>query len=72
MQATRCLNGTAKELGAIAINPWYKTLTAEIVEEIHDNGFKVYTYTVNEPKDIEAVTSFGVDGIFTNYPDRMQ
>ncbi len=60
----------AKELNAVAINPWFKTLSAENVKQIHDAGFKVYTYTVNEPSDIEQVTSYGVDGIFTNYPDR--
>lgn len=62
----------AKELNAVAINPWFKTLTAENVQQIHDEGFKVYTYTVNEAEDITNVTSLGVDGIFTNYPDRAQ
>ncbi|WP_313791557.1 glycerophosphodiester phosphodiesterase [Allomuricauda sp. SCSIO 64092] len=62
----------AKELNAIAINPWFKTLTAENVRKIQDEGFKVYTYTVNETADIEQVTQYGVDGIFTNYPDRIK
>ena len=60
----------AKELNAIAINPWYKTLNAENVQKIQEEGFKVFTYTVNEPSDIEQVTAYGVDGIFTDYPDR--
>lgn len=62
----------AKELNAVAINPYYKTLTPENVKQIQDEGFKVYTYTVNEAEDIANVTSLGVDGIFTNYPDRVQ
>jgi len=62
----------AKELKATAINPYYKTLTAEHVAKIHEAGFKVYTYTVNETADIAKVTSYGVDGIFTNYPERVQ
>jgi glycerophosphoryl diester phosphodiesterase len=62
----------ANELNAVAINPWFKTLNAENVQKIHDAGFKVYTYTVNEPEAIKEVTSYGVDGIFTNYPDRVQ
>lgn len=61
----------AKELNAEAINPSYTTLTAENVKAIHDAGFKVYTYTVNEPEDIARMTEFGVDGIFINYPERM-
>ncbi|MEN1784042.1 MAG: glycerophosphodiester phosphodiesterase [Bacteroidota bacterium] len=62
----------AKEVKAFAINPWYKTLTAENVGKLKEAGFKVYTYTVNEPEEIEQVTALGVDGIFTNYPDRAQ
>lgn len=62
----------AKELNAVAINPWYKTLTTENVKKLQEEGLKVFTYTVNEPEDIARITSFGVDGIFTNYPDRVQ
>lgn len=62
----------AKELNAIAINPWYKTLNADNVRTIQEQGFKVFTYTVNTPEDIEMVTAFGIDGIFTDYPDRAQ
>ncbi len=60
----------AKELNAIAINPWFKTLTAENTEQIQKEGFKVYTFTVNETEEINKMREFGVDGIFTNYPDR--
>lgn len=61
----------ARELQAEAINPSYTKLTAENVKAIHDAGFKVYTYTVNEPEDIARMTEYGVDGIFINYPERM-
>ena len=60
----------AKELNAIALNPWFKTLSAENVSAIHEAGFKVYTYTVNEPEDIARMRDYGVDGIFINYPER--
>ncbi len=60
----------AKELNAIAVNPWFKTLSAENVLAIHEAGFKVYTYTVNEPEDIARMRDYGVDGIFINYPER--
>ena len=62
----------AKELGAVAINPHYKMLTKENVEEIKGEGFKIYTYTVNEPEDIEKIQDLGVDGIFTNFPERLR
>lgn len=62
----------AKELGAVAINPDYKMLTEENIAEIKGEGFKIYTYTVNEPKDIEKVKDLGVHGIFTNFPERIR
>jgi glycerophosphoryl diester phosphodiesterase len=61
----------AKKLKAIAINPWFFTLTKHEVEEIHNNGLKVYTYTVNEIIDIKEAIYFGVDGMFCNFPDRI-
>lgn len=62
----------AGELGAVAINPYFRTLNSENVGVIHDAGFEVYTWTVNEKQDIETMRNFGVDGIFTNYPERAQ
>ncbi|WP_373072394.1 glycerophosphodiester phosphodiesterase, partial [Zeaxanthinibacter enoshimensis] len=60
----------AEELDAVAINPNYKKLNPENVKAIHDAGFKIYTWTVNKPEDIERMRELGVDGIFTDYPDR--
>jgi glycerophosphoryl diester phosphodiesterase len=60
-----------KKLKAVAINPWWKTLTKENVKQLHEEGFKIYTYTVNEPDDIKTVSELGVDGIFCNFPERM-
>lgn len=61
----------AKELNALAINPYFKTLDAAVIAQIREAGFKVYTWTVNEPQDIEAMKELGVDGIITNYPERV-
>lgn len=60
----------AKELGAVAINPYYKNVNSEIVKTIHDEGYKVYVWTVNEKEDIANMRKFRVDGIFTNFPER--
>ena len=62
----------AKELNAQAINPYFKLLTAENTSAIKDAGFKIYTWTVNEPQDIVRMQDLGVDGIITNYPERVQ
>lgn len=62
----------AKELNAVAINPWFKMLTEAQVKAIQAEGFLVYTYTVNEPDDIQRMKEWEVDGVFTNFPDRAQ
>ncbi|PRX56481.1 glycerophosphodiester phosphodiesterase [Flagellimonas meridianipacifica] len=63
--------GVAKELNAVAINPYFKKLTAENIAQIKKEGFKIYTWTVNEPADIQGMVDYGVDGIITNYPERV-
>lgn len=62
----------AEELGAVAINPNYLQLNEENVEAIHQAGFKVYTWTVNKPEDIQRMKKIGVDGIFSDYPERVR
>ncbi len=61
----------AKELNAQSLNPYYKTLTAKDVAAIHASKFKVYPWTVNEPLDIENMQKLKVNGIITNYPERI-
>jgi len=62
----------AEQLDAEAINPNFESLNEEIVNKIHKAGFKVYTWTVNDPMNIALAKEWGVDGIITNYPERVQ
>lgn len=61
----------ATKLNATSINPWFKALTNKNIREIHQAGFKINTYTVNEYSDIKKVIALGVDGIFCNFPERL-
>ncbi len=61
----------AKELNAVAINPYYKELTLDNVAQIKEAGYKIYTWTVNDVEAIKKMQEYGVDGIITNYPDRV-
>ena len=61
----------AKELKAVAINPYFKDLDLEVANTIREAGFKIYTWTVNEPNDINFMKRIGVDGIITNFPERV-
>ena len=59
------------ELGAVAINPDYKSLNSDNVAKMQKAGFKIYPWTVNDPGDINLMTQMGVDGIITDFPERI-
>lgn len=62
---------TARELQAESIHAYYETLTAKKVKTLQKEGFKVYVGVVNAPEDIKKMKALGVDGIFTNFPERI-
>lgn len=47
------------------------SVTAERVHDAHTLGLQVLVYTVNEKSDITAMQEIGVDGVFSNFPDRV-
>ena len=59
------------ELKAKAINPDFKTLNSINVAKIHKAGFKVFPWTVNKIDNIAIMKSLGVDGIITDFPERI-
>lgn len=52
--------------------PYFKDLTSTLLKEAHALGLLVCTWTVNEIEDIENMIDIGIDGIVTDYPDRVQ
>jgi glycerophosphoryl diester phosphodiesterase len=62
----------ARRLGAEAINPWCGLARRELVEAAHAEGLAVYVFTVDEADEMQRLLALGVDGLFTNYPDRMR
>lgn len=61
----------AEKIGAYSMNINFLSLDADAVKRMREKGFKVFTWTVNEKDDIEKMKSIGVDGIFSNFPDRV-
>jgi glycerophosphoryl diester phosphodiesterase len=45
--------------------------TAEFVDALHKAGLAVFVYTVDEPGEIAAMKALRVDGIISDYPDRV-
>lgn len=61
----------AEKINAYSINPYFKLLNVENVKEIHRNGFKIFPWTVNSEEDLTFVKSLQVDGIISDFPDRI-
>lgn len=61
----------AKKIKAFSIHPDYRLLTKENVALMRENGCKVFTWTVNSMEDIQKIKSFNVDGIISDFPDRI-
>jgi glycerophosphoryl diester phosphodiesterase len=53
------------------VHPALRYTTRRFVEDSQRRGWPVIPYTVNEPADLERMRSFGVDGVFTDFPDRL-
>jgi glycerophosphoryl diester phosphodiesterase len=62
----------ARAVGAEAINPWLGLLQPELIEAAHAEGLAVYVFTVDEEREMRSLLDLGVDGIFTNFPDRLR
>lgn len=62
----------AHALGAEAINPEDPLVTPELVAEAHAAGLRVHPFTVDDEARMRELLDWGVDGLFTNVPDRMR
>ena len=67
----RGLAAFAEKIGAWSLNPGQRCVTPELVADAHARGLKVFVYTVNRPQEIAALAALGVDGVFTDFPERV-
>jgi len=63
---------SAVELEASALHADFKRLNRKIVEKAHEAGLPVYAFTLNHTDDFEKALEWGIDGIFTDYPEMLQ
>jgi len=63
--------GFAEFVKAETIHPYFHLLTAENTSHMQQKGFKVFAWTVNEWEDIQNIKSFKVNGIISDFPDRL-
>ncbi len=65
------LLASARALELWALHPAYPYVTPELVAAAHAAGLRVNTWTVNDPREIATLKAWGVDGIMSNYPERV-
>jgi len=61
-----------KAAGGRIWSPYYKEVTKEKIVLAHQLGLIVNVWTVNEPRAMQQLIAMGVDGIITDYPDRLR
>jgi glycerophosphoryl diester phosphodiesterase len=61
----------AVDAGARQLLPRADLITPALVAEAHRRDLKVVAWTVNEADRMRELSGLGVDGIITNYPERL-
>ena len=56
--------------GLAGIGVEASTVDAALVLAAHSAGLTVHAYTVNDPSEMERLLALGVDGLFTDTPER--
>ena len=56
---------------AIGIGPSKRLVDAAFVAAAHERCLEVHPYTVNDTTEMQALVTLGVDGMFTDFPDRL-
>lgn len=49
-----------------AINPFFKLVNKNFISKVHNNGLKIFPWTINSESTIKKLIELGVDGIITN------
>lgn len=59
------------KLNAYSFHPSKEFINQELIDDAHSRGMKVFVYAVNQEDEIEKLKLMRVDGIFSDYPDRV-
>jgi glycerophosphoryl diester phosphodiesterase len=49
----------------------FDSVTPEFVAALQGAGLRVFVYTLNDPRDIQLALRMGVDGIISDFPERV-
>jgi glycerophosphoryl diester phosphodiesterase len=63
---------TIKQAGGDVWSPYFRDLDSTSLQEAKALGLRVIVWTVNEIPDMRKLIALGVDGIISDYPDRLR
>lgn len=61
----------AEALGAWSLHASKRCVTPALVADAHRRGLKVFVFTINQPGEIARMKTLGVDGVFSDFPERV-
>ena len=70
------MKGVEKNLAELGFapaiySPYYQLINADIVKKLHAQNIRVIPWTINTTEEMIRVKAMGVDGIITDYPNRI-
>ena len=61
-----------KSVKGDALHPYYLSVNSAVVNSAHKVSLKINPFTVNDEDNMKKLIDLGVDGIITNYPDKLK
>lgn len=58
-------------IGSNFIYEGQEVIDADFIRQANENDLQVHVYTINETTEMKRLMDMGVNGLFTNYPDRL-
>lgn len=70
----KTITASLQEIGFVPAfyNPHYSLISPEFLKKCHDKKMKVLPWTVDKPERMQQLIKRGVDGIITDYPNRLE
>ena len=60
----------AEDLNAYSVHVDKNFVNKAFADDAKKRGLKIYAYTVDKEHDIALMLKYGIEGIFTNYPEQ--
>ncbi len=71
LRLSRFFRGEAEAFQLPGYHGSLQVITPRLIHDLHKQGLHLHIWTVNEKQDMERLIDWGVNGIITDYPDRL-